>query len=484
MLDLINYSHFEQLRNFAVKFGGQYEEDLDVARFSIQNEIGKGSINTFVIFPGFVVTSVDIFLNRDLNLLDQLMNNSDLNFAYCLEGYYYHSLGPGNKGKIIKSNYNIIFHSSPETENLVRIPIGVSLKVLFITLTKDQIDKTKFISNYNLPHQLSELFKLVDSQFFINNYILPETQLHKLANQLLQIDTIDNVSKLLTRGLGLLILSQQVDNLYSAQVVHSDFKNIRKEEFNAFLSTFQYVEKNLSHKLTIEDFSKQSGLSRNKLQLICNQYFNVTFKRLIKDLRLEKARYLMQTTEYSISDICYDIGYNSRSFFSKEFKSAYGLNPLDYKNELENEGLVFELSYYTKLHNKINEDELKVFSKAFPDIQERLNITGVLLLHNDNFFHIIEGTKTNVLSYYQELLNDSNYYKTTEIFKGYRSTQRFNCHNFLIVDNSTRNEFNIKAHFILLDFNSIMNSLKSLQMASHLLWKRVHSILLADLSDK
>ena len=39
MLNLVNHSHFEHPRNFAVNYGGQYEEDLDMARFSIHTDI-------------------------------------------------------------------------------------------------------------------------------------------------------------------------------------------------------------------------------------------------------------------------------------------------------------------------------------------------------------------------------------------------------------------------------------------------------------
>ena len=48
----------------------------------------------------------------------------------------------------------------------------------------------------------------------------------------------------------------------------------------------------------------------------------------LKEFRLEKAKELMSKQRYSISQITYDAGFTSPSYFTKCFKKNYGLLPM------------------------------------------------------------------------------------------------------------------------------------------------------------
>ena len=49
-------------------------------------------------------------------------------------------------------------------------------------------------------------------------------------------------------------------------------------------------------------------------------------------LRLERAEFLLSSTEFSITEISMQSGFNNVSFFIRSFKKAYGLTPLQYRN--------------------------------------------------------------------------------------------------------------------------------------------------------
>jgi AraC-like DNA-binding protein len=50
----------------------------------------------------------------------------------------------------------------------------------------------------------------------------------------------------------------------------------------------------------------------------------------LKDFRLEKAKGLMKKQHYNISQITFDSGFASPSYFTKCFKKKYGLLPMAY----------------------------------------------------------------------------------------------------------------------------------------------------------
>ena len=51
---------------------------------------------------------------------------------------------------------------------------------------------------------------------------------------------------------------------------------------------------------------------------------------LLKEFRLEKAKELLRRKRYSISQITFDTGFTSPSYFTKCFKNKYGLLPMGY----------------------------------------------------------------------------------------------------------------------------------------------------------
>lgn len=85
-----------------------------------------------------------------------------------------------------------------------------------------------------------------------------------------------------------------------------------------------------------EDFSiEQYAVSRN----MSTSWFNRSFRsamgtspmKFILDIRIRNAQTLLETTDYSISDIAALIGYDNPMYFSRLFRKAKGLSPSKYR---------------------------------------------------------------------------------------------------------------------------------------------------------
>ena len=50
-------------------------------------------------------------------------------------------------------------------------------------------------------------------------------------------------------------------------------------------------------------------------------------KKHLQSCRLQKGKELVQTTDKTISEIAYDVGFNDPSYFSRAFKEEFGLAP-------------------------------------------------------------------------------------------------------------------------------------------------------------
>lgn len=52
----------------------------------------------------------------------------------------------------------------------------------------------------------------------------------------------------------------------------------------------------------------------------------------LENMRLKKARELLESSPLSISDIAMMVGYNDPNYFARSFKKVYDLTPREYRN--------------------------------------------------------------------------------------------------------------------------------------------------------
>jgi signal transduction histidine kinase/DNA-binding response OmpR family regulator len=102
-----------------------------------------------------------------------------------------------------------------------------------------------------------------------------------------------------------------------------------------FISEFMsIVETNLSNEdFSVEDIGRQLGVSRIQLYRKVKALLNININDYILNARLQKAKYLLQHEETSISEIAYAVGFSSPAYFSTVFKSKFGITPKTFKEK-------------------------------------------------------------------------------------------------------------------------------------------------------
>lgn len=84
---------------------------------------------------------------------------------------------------------------------------------------------------------------------------------------------------------------------------------------------------------TAEDFSKEIGLSRMQLHRKLKALTGLSTSEFIRSQRLKSAVKLLETSDLTVSEIAYSVGFNTPSYFTKCFRDAYNCNPTAYKEK-------------------------------------------------------------------------------------------------------------------------------------------------------
>ncbi|MBC31790.1 MAG: AraC family transcriptional regulator [Muricauda sp.] len=110
-------------------------------------------------------------------------------------------------------------------------------------------------------------------------------------------------------------------------------KILRQSTVEKIERASEIIESELDSLGSIMSLAKKVGLNQNTLQEGFKKLYNKSVNQYIKDVRLEKAQDLMESTDLNITEITYRLGINSRSYFSKLFKERFGVTPKDYMNK-------------------------------------------------------------------------------------------------------------------------------------------------------
>jgi len=91
------------------------------------------------------------------------------------------------------------------------------------------------------------------------------------------------------------------------------------------------VEEHLSNEhFSVETFSKQIGMSRVQLHRKLKALTDYSASEFIRYLRLSRAASLLKQESGTVTEIAYEVGFSSLSYFSKCFRDHFGKLPSDY----------------------------------------------------------------------------------------------------------------------------------------------------------
>ncbi len=94
------------------------------------------------------------------------------------------------------------------------------------------------------------------------------------------------------------------------------------------------IEKNIdSDNLTAVFVAQELGMSHSVLYKKLKTITGLSLLDYMRDYRLKKAKNLLETKQYTINEVCFQVGYSDRKYFSKLFKERFGNPPTFYLKE-------------------------------------------------------------------------------------------------------------------------------------------------------
>lgn len=228
---------------------------------------------------------------------------------------------------VVITDANIIEHQKKNSESDIH-----ELKQEVISAIND--------GNYNKCKELFEKLMLDKIKFSFDFYLLQDT-VHFFKNFYLEcsiaygINLEDNVDYLFDyKNYEKIEAFTKKLLLKFERIIY--FMNLKEKKYSQLIQKSMRIINTGFHKpdLSATYIASQVNVSPSYLSSMFNREVDMSISRYLAELRINKAKKMLEETSLFISDISLSVGYNNKRYFTQVFKLKVGCTPKEYRDTL------------------------------------------------------------------------------------------------------------------------------------------------------
>lgn len=160
-----------------------------------------------------------------------------------------------------------------------------------------------------------------------------------LKNLLSAIVTENRSSKIYSDDLILCYLKELIISLIRIRKIESCLKishpAVRKTMENKITAhTIRYVSNNPGKPLTVCEIAQSIPVSESYLSTLFRKSTGKSLNRYINETKLARAKELILTGQFTMTEIAENLGYNNVHYFSSQFKKEFSISPTQYADSI------------------------------------------------------------------------------------------------------------------------------------------------------
>lgn len=94
-----------------------------------------------------------------------------------------------------------------------------------------------------------------------------------------------------------------------------------------------FVDRSYSEPLTLAAVAAEAALSPFHFLRLFRRHYGITPNRYLQQVRIDRAKDLLLTTDLSVTEICLEVGFSALGSFSRLFRRRVGIAPLRYREQ-------------------------------------------------------------------------------------------------------------------------------------------------------
>jgi AraC-like DNA-binding protein len=96
---------------------------------------------------------------------------------------------------------------------------------------------------------------------------------------------------------------------------------------NHFFEKIRFLLEDCYENVSMQDLIAAFGHNADYFNRLIKRRTGMTYSAFLQNIRLERAEFLLKTTEYSVGEIAHKVGYENLSYFYKIFTNRFRIKP-------------------------------------------------------------------------------------------------------------------------------------------------------------
>lgn len=111
--------------------------------------------------------------------------------------------------------------------------------------------------------------------------------------------------------------------------------NTPKVQSITFKNFLRLLEQHYHEPYGVNFYAERLFMTVRNLNLICSNILHQSVSEIIETRKLTEAKNLLITSEKTIAEIGYELGYNEKTYFTHAFKKKAGITPSEFRKEMK-----------------------------------------------------------------------------------------------------------------------------------------------------
>jgi AraC-like DNA-binding protein len=320
----LSYSYCQpDLKNWLHCFSSHYDAELLDDRFEYPENFAKGYAKVHLIEPGFSYRLVNYKLNTDFEYkCEPATDFSLLIYFYQVNSAdnIFFEVGENNM-ELDGKAYRAIIMTNSRVKQRLCFKKGTEVKGLTIQLSDTWLNEKIQTAN-------KKGYDLLKQNNFLQDVISAKHQ--KILSDIFNHEE-SSVPALFINSRVLRLLEGFMENVLKRNMVEP-MLSISSKDFESILKIEGLLLENYGEVFPkIEKLARIALMSESKLKKIYKQAFGMGLYEYYQKNRMHKAKELLNSGEYTVSQVGAMLGYHNLSNFSASFKKEFNQLPRDHQ---------------------------------------------------------------------------------------------------------------------------------------------------------
>lgn len=299
--------------------------------WNLPEEIGRGSLRKTMLRNGFELYITDFKLHEPL-IMKRESNSPVIGLNFALSGSTRNRMQYStNDDWVTDSGQSILYYtpaSNTSGEAAAKEPIlYVSIQMeswFFNTLLERETDR--------IPDDFADIDSGSPSRYQYTDVITPLMQ--AVVHQILNCPYHGLTRQLYLEGKAYELIAYKLEQSLSNKKEYQKTFTLRPHDIERVHHARELFSRDFQNPPKLLDLARAVGLPHPKLNFCFREMYGTTVFGYLREMRLNKAKSLLDEGRMNVTEAAYSVGYSSLSHFAMAFKDYHGVAPGNYLREL------------------------------------------------------------------------------------------------------------------------------------------------------